>query len=70
MKLLLLCDLYIKNKNELITEEKNEIIKYTRSRLPNFVSQLRRLLEQLKAIFSSMNSVQKREFATYLVPEV
>lgn len=69
-KLLLLCDLFTKRKNELTREERHEIILYAKSRMPVFMSQIARFLHALKSTFSSMTSYQRQEVATYLVPEI
>lgn len=69
-KLLLLCDVYMKRKTELSRDQRHEIIRYAKSRLPVFMSQLHRFLSGLKSTLSSMNSAQRLEVATYLVPEV
>jgi hypothetical protein len=70
VKLLLLCDLFTKRKAELSREEHHEIIRYAKSRLPVFMSQLHRFLQGVKSTFSSMSPGQRQEVATYLVPEV
>ncbi|XP_047118625.1 uncharacterized protein LOC124799129 [Schistocerca piceifrons] len=69
-KLLLLCDLFTKRKAELSREERHEIIRYAKSRLPVFMSQLQRFLQGVKSTFSSMSPSQRQEVATYLVPEI
>ncbi|CAH1375656.1 unnamed protein product [Tenebrio molitor] len=69
-KLLLLCDLFTKRKNELTREERHEIICYAKSRLPIFLMQLQRFLQALKVTFSSMSVAQRFEVATFLVPEI
>ncbi|XP_067013462.1 uncharacterized protein [Anabrus simplex] len=70
VKLLLLCDLFTKRKAELSREERHEIIKYAKSRLPVFMNQLHRFLQGVKSTFSSMSPSQRQEVATYLVPEI
>ncbi|KDR13429.1 uncharacterized protein LOC110835411 [Zootermopsis nevadensis] len=70
VKLLLLCDLFTKRKAELSREERHEIIRYAKSRLPVFMSQLLRFLQGVKSTFSSMSPSQRQEVATYLVPEI
>ncbi|GFG38681.1 hypothetical protein Cfor_08266 [Coptotermes formosanus] len=70
VKLLLLCDLFTKRKTELSHEERHEIIRYAKSRLPIFMSQLHRFLQGVKSTFSSMSPSQRQEVATYLVPEI
>ncbi|KAG5890631.1 hypothetical protein JTB14_020335 [Gonioctena quinquepunctata] len=69
-KLLLLCDLFSKRKNELTRYERHEIIRYAKSRLPIFLTQLMRFLQVLKNTFSSMSSAKRLEIATFLEPEV
>ncbi|XP_017785530.1 PREDICTED: uncharacterized protein LOC108568763 isoform X2 [Nicrophorus vespilloides] len=69
-KLLLLCDLFTKRKNELTRSERHEIIIYAKSRLPIFVSQLLKFLQVFKCTFSAMTSLQRLEVCSYLVPEI
>ncbi|RZF40536.1 hypothetical protein LSTR_LSTR000415 [Laodelphax striatellus] len=70
VKLLVLCDLFSKRKSELTSEQRHEIIRYAKSRLPVFMSQLRRFLVSLKSTFSCLSPTQSQEIATYLVPEI
>ncbi|XP_039292547.1 uncharacterized protein LOC111055920 [Nilaparvata lugens] len=70
VKLLVLCDLFSKRKSELTSEQRHEIIRYAKSRLPVFMGQLRRFLVGIKATFSSLSPTQSQEIATYLVPEI
>lgn len=70
VKLLVLCDLFMQRKGELTREQRHEIIRYAKSRLPIFMSQLHRFLVGLKSTLSSMSPAQRQEIATYLVPEV
>lgn len=69
VKLLVLCDLFTKKKSELTREQRHEIIKYAKSRLPVFMNQLHRFLVGLKSTFN-MSPNQRQEIATYLVPEI
>lgn len=69
-KLLLLCDLFTKRKSELSREERHEIIRYAKSRLPVFMAQLQKFLHAVKVTFSSMTAKHRNEVAEYLVPEV
>lgn len=70
VKLLVLCDLFTQRKGELTREQRHEIIRYAKSRLPIFMSQLHRFLVGLKSTLSSMSPAQRQEIATYLVPEI
>ncbi|XP_044732009.1 uncharacterized protein LOC123294888 [Chrysoperla carnea] len=69
-KLLLLCDLFTKRKGELNQNERHEIIRYAKTRLPIFMSQLHRFLQAVKTTFGSMSAAQRQEVATYLIPEI
>lgn len=69
-KLLLLCDLYTKRKDELSREEGHEIIRYAKSRIPIFMNQLERFLQGVKSTFSNLLPSQRQEVACYLVPEI
>ncbi|XP_046382195.1 uncharacterized protein LOC124153093 [Haliotis rufescens] len=69
-KLLILCDLFSKRKGELSREERHEIMKYAKSRLPVFMNQLHKFLEVIKQHTSSLTAPQRNDIATYLVPEL
>ncbi|ELU06536.1 hypothetical protein CAPTEDRAFT_219008 [Capitella teleta] len=69
-KLVILCDLFSRRKGDLSREERHEIIKYAKSRLPVFMNQLHRFFEVCKSHSSSMTAQQRQEIAAYLVPEI
>ncbi|XP_041365007.1 uncharacterized protein LOC121380244 [Gigantopelta aegis] len=69
-KLLILCDLFSKRKGELSREERHEIMKYAKSRLPIFMNQLHRFLEVCKEHADQLSVAQREEIANYLVPEL
>ncbi|XP_077980159.1 uncharacterized protein LOC144435438 [Glandiceps talaboti] len=70
-KFLTLCDLFSRRKGELSREERHEIIKYARTRLPVFLSQLSRFLEVCRKQFSqNLTPSQRQEIAIYLIPEI
>uniref|UniRef100_A0A1B6MP93 BTB domain-containing protein n=1 Tax=Graphocephala atropunctata TaxID=36148 RepID=A0A1B6MP93_9HEMI len=69
-KLVMLCDLFSKRKVDLTRDQRHEIIRYAKSRLPIFMNQLHRFLVSLKTTLSSMSPAQRQEIATYLVPEI
>ncbi|XP_064635771.1 uncharacterized protein LOC135492948 isoform X2 [Lineus longissimus] len=69
-KLLILCDLFSRRKGELSREERHEIIKYAKSRIPVFMNQLLRFLDVCKRHASTLTASQRQEMATYLVPEI
>ncbi|KAL3270189.1 hypothetical protein HHI36_009246 [Cryptolaemus montrouzieri] len=70
VKLIELCDLYSKKKQELTKNEQHEIIRYGKSRFHIFLTQIQRFLQLLKDTFGSMNAYQRNEVAAFLVPEV
>ncbi|XP_013783752.1 uncharacterized protein LOC106467912 [Limulus polyphemus] len=69
-KLLILCDLFSRRNHELSREERHEIIKYCKSRLPVFMNQLHKLLEVIKQSFSNLSGGERLDMAHYLVPEI
>ncbi|XP_035231149.1 uncharacterized protein LOC118203015, partial [Stegodyphus dumicola] len=70
VKMLILCDLFTKRKNELSREERHEIIKYCKSRLPIFMNQLYKLLDVIKISFGNLSAAERMDIASYFVPEI
>lgn len=50
--------------------QRNEIIKFIKSRCPVFISQLHQLLQNVLAIIKTLQQDEKDELINYLVPEV
>lgn len=50
--------------------QRNEIIKFIKSRVPIFISQLHQLLQNVLAIMKSLQQDEKDDLVVYLVPEV
>lgn len=50
--------------------QRNEIIKFIKSRVPIFVSQLHQLLQNVLVIMKSLQQEEKDDLVIYLVPEV
>ncbi|XP_025114825.1 uncharacterized protein LOC112576505 isoform X1 [Pomacea canaliculata] len=69
-KLLLLCDLFSKRKCELSRQERHEIMKQAKSRMPVFLKQLHKFLVVLKQHSQTLTAHQRYDFASYLVPEI
>ncbi|XP_071966043.1 uncharacterized protein [Antedon mediterranea] len=68
---LLVCDLFCRRQSELSKEERQVIFTYTRSRLPDFIKQLQKLVQVLQAQFyHKLTPMQRQEIALYLVPEI
>ncbi|KAH3863934.1 hypothetical protein DPMN_026942, partial [Dreissena polymorpha] len=68
--LLVVCDLFSRRKAELSREERHDIIKYARARIPVFLKQFHDLLKELGGQLCALNAHQRADFATYLVPEI
>lgn len=69
-KFVLLCHLITTRKSDLTGDERLEIIRYAKSRLPMFLKQLHQLMKTVKATFNGMTSMQRLDIATFVVPEV
>lgn len=50
--------------------QKNEIVKYIRTRIPIFMSQIQQLLQNVLGVFVGLSVDEKAELVNYLVPEV
>ena len=69
-KLVIMCDLFAKRKYELSREERYEIMKYVKSRIPIFLKQLLKFLTTIKAYMQALTQSQRDDIAVYLVPEM
>uniref|UniRef100_A0A1I8PSK8 BTB domain-containing protein n=1 Tax=Stomoxys calcitrans TaxID=35570 RepID=A0A1I8PSK8_STOCA len=69
-KILQFCNIFIKDAADIARYQKNEIIKYVRTRIPIFMSQLHQLLRNILNVFLSLTPEEKDELANYLVPEI
>ncbi|GFY36985.1 BTB domain-containing protein [Trichonephila inaurata madagascariensis] len=69
-KILVLCDIFSKRKNELCRAERHELIEYLKSRLPDFMKQLHRFLEVIEISFGNLTSVQRMDIASYFVSDI
>ncbi|ALC48732.1 CG7058 [Drosophila busckii] len=69
-KVLQFCNIFIKDATHLARYQKNEIIKYIRTRIPIFMTQVQQLLRNVLGVFVSLNNDEKAELVTYLVPEI
>lgn len=70
VKLVLLCDLFTKQKSMISHEERQEIVRYARARLPIFMSQLSSFLLNLINTFSKLSLAQRQQLALHFVPEI
>ncbi|XP_059139140.1 LOW QUALITY PROTEIN: uncharacterized protein LOC131927488 [Physella acuta] len=69
-KLVIMCDLFSKRKYELSREERYEIMKYVKSRIPVFMKQVLTLLTTVKSHLQALTQPQRTDIAAYLVPEM
>ncbi|XP_065365730.1 uncharacterized protein LOC135958763 [Calliphora vicina] len=69
-KILQFCNIFIKDAADIARYQKNEIIKYVRTRIPIFMSQLHQLLRNILNVFLSLTPDEKDELANYIVPEI
>ena len=64
------CNIFIRDAADITRYQKNEIIKYVRTRIPICMSQLHQLLRQVLSVFVSLSAEEKAELVNYLVPEI
>lgn len=69
-KVLQFCNIFIRDAADISRYQKNEIIKYVRTRIPICMSQIQQLLRQILSVFVSLSMEEKEELANYLVPEI
>ncbi|XP_054728578.1 uncharacterized protein LOC129237707 isoform X1 [Anastrepha obliqua] len=69
-KVLQFCNIFIRDASDITRYQKNEIIKYVRTRIPIFMSQIHQLLRNILNVFMSLNVEEKAELVNYLVPEI
>lgn len=69
-KFIILCDLFSKRKYELSKEERHDIMKYVKSRIPVFLNQMMTLMTTVMTHLQSLTLSQRVDIAGYLVPEM
>ncbi|XP_041473514.1 uncharacterized protein LOC121422492 [Lytechinus variegatus] len=71
MKVVMICDLFNKRKREMTKQERHDLMKYIKSRLPIFVKQLYKFYEVFKEqLTQDITPKQNDDLARYLVPEM
>ncbi|XP_071488165.1 uncharacterized protein [Diadema antillarum] len=71
VKFLMVCDVFQKRKGEMSKNERHEVMKYVKSRLPRFVEQLYKFFENFREqLTRDVSPSQKQDVAVYLVPEM
>jgi len=69
-KVLQFCNIFITDATHMTRYQKNEIVKYVRTRIPIFMSQVQQLLQNVLGVFVGLSVDEKAELVNYLVPEV
>ncbi|KAK3802051.1 hypothetical protein RRG08_064644 [Elysia crispata] len=69
-KFIIMCDLFSKRKYELSKEERHDIMKYVKSRIPVFLNQMMTLMTTVMTHLQSLTLSQRADIAAYLVPEM
>ncbi|XP_017474607.1 PREDICTED: uncharacterized protein LOC108365156 isoform X1 [Rhagoletis zephyria] len=69
-KVLQFCNIFIRDGSDITRYQKNEIIKYVRTRIPIFMSQIHQLLRNILNVFIGLTTEEKAELVNYLVPEI
>lgn len=65
-----LSQIFSKDTTILNRHQRNEIIKFIKTRFPIFISQIQQLMQNILIIFKSLQKDEKEELVIYLVPEV
>ncbi|EDW82821.2 uncharacterized protein Dwil_GK10199 [Drosophila willistoni] len=69
-KVLQFCNIFIKDASHMARYQKNEIVKYVRTRIPIFMSQMQQLLRNVLGVFVGLSVDEKADLVNYLVPEI
>ncbi|XP_055546545.1 uncharacterized protein LOC129730922 [Wyeomyia smithii] len=70
IKLLQFCNIFTKDATTFTRHQRHEIIKYVRSRMPIFLSQIHQLLQNCNVVLCGLSSEEKNDLVSYLVPEI
>ncbi|KAH8272732.1 hypothetical protein KR026_006961, partial [Drosophila bipectinata] len=66
-KVLQFCNIFITDATHMTRYQKNEIVKYIRTRIPIFMSQIQQLLRNVLGVFVGLSVDEKAELVTYLI---
>jgi len=70
MKLVELCVLYGEEAPKLLRNERLEILRYAKTRLPIFLTQFVALLRSIKNDFSTVRPSERNDIAAHVAPEI
>lgn len=60
----------MKEASNISRQQRHEIIKFARSRMPILASQIHQLLKNIYDVLSRLSPEKKSELATFLVPHI
>lgn len=64
------CNIFIKDATHLARIQKNEIVKYIRTRIPIFITQIQQLLQNILSVFVGLSYEERTDLVMFLVPKV
>ena len=70
MKLLQFCNIFTKDATTFTRQQRHEIIKYVRTRMPIYLSQVHQLLQNVHLVLGSLSPDDRNDLVSYLVPEI
>ncbi|GAB0094528.1 uncharacterized protein DMENIID0001_098400 [Sergentomyia squamirostris] len=69
-KILQFCNIFVREASSISRQQRHEIIKFARSRMPILVSQIHQLLRNVYEVLSRLTPEKKSELAAFLVPHI
>ncbi|XP_052872917.1 uncharacterized protein LOC128278266 [Anopheles cruzii] len=70
VKLLQFCNIFTKDATSFTRYQRHEIIKYVRTRMPVYLSQVHQLLQNVNLVLGSLTPDDRNDLVSYLVPEI
>ncbi|XP_049288529.1 uncharacterized protein LOC125766531 [Anopheles funestus] len=70
VKLLQFCNIFTKDATTFTRQQRHEIIKYVRTRMPIYLSQVHQLLQNVNLVLGSLSPDDRNDLVSYLVPEI
>ncbi|EAA06396.5 AGAP000233-PA [Anopheles gambiae str. PEST] len=70
VKLLQFCNIFTKDATTFTRQQRHEIIKYVRTRMPIYLSQVHQLLQNVHLVLGSLSPDDRNDLVSYLVPEI
>ncbi|XP_058127518.1 uncharacterized protein LOC131291239 [Anopheles ziemanni] len=70
VKLLQFCNIFTKDATTFTRQQRHEIIKYVRTRMPIYLSQVHQLLQNVNLVLGSLTQEDRNDLVSYLVPEI